>query len=171
MRRRAGKGGAQSTDCICCGRERETMYHLSQCPVIHRHFFRPLLELMRDIGLNHPEHVPSFLTVGRIDEEDVADENQTGMLFLAWRCLYAALMQGHEERRRPNLSKAYKRCISMIISRLKAYGGKWKRWCNRNANTQKKKVIPLRYRDRVLIKQDRFGDYVINKLLIDQLKT
>ena len=63
---------------------------------------------------------------------------------------------------------AYKRTLQMIISRLTAYGEKWKKWCTVNANTQKKKIIPLRFRDRVLLQQERTGKYTINDVLLNE---
>ena len=78
------------------------------------------------------------------------------------------MRKSREKNRGPNLRGAYKRTLQMIISRLTAYGEKWKKWCTVNANTQKKKIIPLRYRDRVLLQQERTGKYTINDLLLNE---
>ena len=69
-------------------------------------------------------------------------QNQAGILFLAWRCLYAELVRGRVDNVTPDLNIAYTRVISMNISRLKAYGERWLRWARKNKNTGNKSYIP-----------------------------
>ena len=119
--------------------------------------------------------------MGRVDDEEVVDDVQAGMMFIAWRCLYAEIVKTREENEKrhqrhqrhqwPNLKKAYKRCLQMIISRVTAYGEKWRKWCKLNRGTSKKSIIPLRCRNRKLIQQDMHGDYKINQELIDEYKS
>ena len=45
---------------------------------------------------------------------------------------------------------------------------KWKKWCTVNANTQKKKIIPVRFRDRIILQQERTGKYTINDVLLNE---
>ena len=146
------------------------MYHLTKCQKTRNEYWNKILELLEKLEQDTPEHIPSFLAVGRMDEEEVANEVQAGVMFIAWRCLYAELMSVREEGTLPNLKGAYKRCIRMIISRLTAYGAKWKRWCKINAGTGKKKIIPERFQDRTILKQQKHGNYEIHQELIKEAK-
>ena len=58
----------------------------------------------------------------------------------------------------------------ILISRLKAYGFKWYRWYSRIRYIQPKKVkvIPERYRKRVVISSDATGKYTINGIILKE---
>ena len=122
-----GRGGMGSTTCICCKHSKENMYHLTKCRDIHRRFWKHVLKLMDKMELDKPEHIPSFLAVGRMNTDEAANEAQTGILFLAWRCVYAEIIRARDENNAVKLEAAYKRFIGMLISRLIAYGAKWKK--------------------------------------------
>ena len=96
---------------------------------------------------------------------------EAGVLFLAWRCLYAevvsARLEGHELR----LNKAYARCMHMLVSRLKANGQKWYRWFSktRGISAAKVKHFPEKYRKRILINTTAYAEYKINEYLLREL--
>ena len=96
----------------------------------------------------------------------LADVETAGILFLAWRCLYAETTRARIEGHPLRLSATYARLVLMIISRLKAQGTKWRRWYSRTHNTTKKKEFPQRYRKRKLIKTEANADFKINQSLL-----
>ena len=130
----------------------------------------PLIELMKHIGFPECTHVPSFLLVGRITEAKVVCKNQAGILFIAWRCLYAELVRGRIENVRPDMNAALKRTLAMNITRLSAYGERWLKWVNKNRNTGNKSYIPERHQDKKVLRQQGRGSYEINQLLLDEYK-
>ena len=72
--------------------------------------------------------MPTFWIFGKKDGDRYADTEAAGVLFLAWRCLYAETVHARKEDKELNFKHAYARLILMIISRLKAQGQKWYRW-------------------------------------------
>ena len=64
-----------------------------------------------------------------------------------------------------DLEYAYYRTLQMTITRVTAYGEKWKLWSIKNKFTSLKCIIPLDKRDRVVIEQDMFGDFQISSTL------
>ena len=60
--------------------------------------------------------------------------------------------------------------IALTFSRIIAYGEKWQKWCNKNANTKLKNVIPERHRNKILIQQLMHGDYEVSAVLIQEIK-
>ena len=103
---------------------------------------------MRRMGFPDFTHKSAFLAVGRLTDVKTVDKNQAGILFLAWRCLYAELVRGRVDNVTPDLNIAYTRVISMNISRLKAYGERWLRWARKNKNTGNKSYIPERHQNK-----------------------
>ena len=67
-----------------------------------------------------------------------------------------------------DLQRAYKRTLQLTISRLRAYGEKWKLWCDKNRHTGLKSIIPVDKRDRTVIEQDMEGDYQLHPILIQE---
>ena len=110
-----------------------------------------------------------FLILGRIDDTRVVDQPQVGMLFLAWRCLYAAVTQARLEDRRLLLLVAYERFVRMLYGRVNAHGRQWQIWVRRNQNTSKKQDIPIKHRQRTVIEQWADGRYEIHKKLREEL--
>ena len=58
-----------------------------------------------------------------------------GFLFLGWRVLYGDIVKSRLENLTLKLEKTYKRFISLLIARIKAYGLKWYRWYSKIGNT------------------------------------
>ena len=50
----------------------------------------------------------------------------------------------------------------MIVSRLRAYGVKWRTWARKNERTTRKSVIPEKHRDKEILEQTEVGDYKIH---------
>ena len=64
-----------------------------------------------------------------------------------------------------NFRVTLKRTFQLTLSRLKAYGLKWKKWSLRNLHTSRQWVIPEKHRDPGLIKFEFDGSYSISKEL------
>ena len=112
----------------------------------------------------------AFCALGRTDQHTVVDKNYSGVLFLAWRCLYAELVRGRVEDVKPVIKNAYRRTLIMLVTRLTAYGEKWLRWVRKNRETGNKSRIPKRHQDKKLIKQDVDGNYTINPRILAEIE-
>ena len=89
--------------CQSCAMAQENQLHLAectdQCRVILREFWSPILELVERTGGELPigtgrqpgPELTAYLVTGRISDEKVVGACAAGVLFLAWRCLYAAI--------------------------------------------------------------------------------
>ena len=113
-----------------CGQESQS--HLGTCDIICEEFWTPLITLMDDLGFPTPvetEH-DSFVLLGVYQETGkdptVVRPEQSGLMFIAWRCLYAEVVRSRIDERPIDLAAAYKRTIQVTITRLKAYEEKWK---------------------------------------------
>ena len=73
----------------------ENQLHLGTCDVICEEFWTPLIQLMDDLGLPTPVETErdSFVLLGVYQETGkdptVVRPEQSGLMFIAWRCLYA----------------------------------------------------------------------------------
>ena len=56
------------------------------------------------------------------------------------------------------------------ITRVRAYGEKWRLWCVRNKYTSLKCIIPVDKRNRTVIDQDMLGDYSIAPDLLSEFQ-
>ena len=74
-----------------------------------------------------------FWLTGLTTTGKLADNETAGIIFLAWRCLYAAVTKARVDDKPLNMEAAYARLILLIISRLKAQGQKWYRWYSRTS--------------------------------------
>ena len=125
------------------------------------------------MGFPRPVHLPSFLTLGRIDNRKVVDRNQAGILFLAWRCIYAEIIKGRADNVPPNARAAYLRTLLLLHTRLTNYGESWLLWVRKNRNTKNKSYIPRKHQNKMVILQDENGNYEINQDIyaeIDRLR-
>ena len=152
-----------------CGQP-ESMRHLATCGRTRSRFWDKVLELMNKMGMYTPTiDRDLFLILGRIDDTRVVDQPQAGMLFLAWRCLYAAVTQARLEDRRLLLLVAYERFVRMLHGRINAHGRRWQVWVRRNQNTAQRSIIPIQHRQRTVIEQWADGHYQIHKKLREEL--
>ena len=102
------------------------MSHLVTCPVIQHEFWEPLLKLMDEMGFPTPDpsEVHAFLVLGVYTadgENRVVKPEHSGMLFIAWRCLYAAVVGSRVDDKPLDLEYAYYRTLQMTITRVTAY--------------------------------------------------
>ena len=111
-----------------------------------------------------------FWLTGVTNTGKLADNETAGIIFLAWRCLYAAVTKARVNDKPLNMEAAYARLILLIISRLKAQGQKWYRWYSRTRGISSKKVkaFPKRYRKRKLIQTTADASYTINAALFKE---
>ena len=151
--------------------QKENQLHLVRCTHISREYWTPYLDLLESMQLTF-ERSDEFLLFGLVDGK-TAPKEVAGTLFLAWRVLYAETTRARIDGNDLRLQKAYKRLVDMIISRLRAYGKKWRKWSERlqHQDPSKNNMIPRQYRKRGVIEQEPYGDYYIhNKLIEEQLK-
>jgi hypothetical protein len=149
----------------------ESILHLAKCRIIRRDFWSKVISLMRKLDLTTHRHT-AFIIAGRTGKGKIVDTEAAGVMFIAWRCLYAEVVGARIEDRRLRLKAAYARMILMVISRLKAQGAKWFRWFSRVRFTKSgaKKAFPLRYRYRKLMTTRRDGSYKLNPTLENEFK-
>jgi hypothetical protein len=151
----------------------ESILHLVLCRIIKREFWTKVSRLMSQLGFRVGTHA-AFWVGGRIrkvgTKVEYVGEEQAGIMFLAWRCLYAEVVGARLDDRRMRLAQAYKRMVYMLISRLRANGEKWYRWYSRTRYLQRKKVkhFPKRYRKRVLITTEKDATFRINRTLLNE---
>ena len=160
------------TSCRACS-EKETMKHLAECPIIRGDFWEPIFALIGKLGFTPPSEEDKliYITLGCYRKGStikVITPDQAGLMFIAWRCLYAAIVGSRVDERSLNLEYAYKRTLQMCITRLRAYGEKWLLWSRKNQNTSMKSVIPENKRDRTVIRQGMLGTYHIAQAFFDE---
>ena len=134
---------------------------MSECPVIRQHFWNPTINLLTEVGMRPPEESRSFILLGRITAQKAISKFFSGVMFLAWRCLYAELVDAKINKARPNLKNAYKRMLVMNITRLTAYGEKWTKWVRKNRKTGNKSFIPEKHQNKHVIVSDQNANYTI----------
>ena len=150
--------------CPLCT-QHQNQLHLVQCGEIRRKMWTPLITLLSNMGIPKCDNTYAFLTVGRIDQHTVIDRNASAVLFIAWRCLYAELVAGRIDNTRPNIHRAYQRTLTLLITRLTAYGEGWLKWVRKNRETGNKSHIPRKHQNKTLIRQDANGRYTINPMI------
>ena len=150
--------------------------HLIKCPVIKVEFWNEVIKLLSALGFDTPEPADEvlLLTLGcvvdrRRDCLKVVTQEMAGLLYIAWRCLYAEIVASRVDQRPIKLEYAYKRTVQLCITRLKAYGEKWLAWVNRNRHTSNKSCIPLSKQNRTVIKQDGEGQYTIHSAFSSEM--
>ena len=159
--------GDPSDACRCCG-QRNSILHLATCLQIRSDFWDPILNLLGDLNIPAPtDDTAAFLLLGRVSDSKAANTAQATILILAWRCLYAEFVHAKVEDCDLRFNNAIKRTLYLLISRLRAYGLRWERWCNKNAGTNNPSVIPLRCREHKIISQSAGGEYSINSTITD----
>jgi len=147
----------------------ETQLHFSQCPMLRIGYWDEVIKTLVDIGMKRPQNISSFLTLGKINNGTYIDNNFSGIMFLAWRCLYAETTSAHIENTTANLDKALTRLWSMVVSRLTAYGTRWKKWVETHTGTLQNRGIPEAHRDKTVLYQDIDGHYEIHPDLIAKI--
>ena len=136
----AGHDPADNT-CRACT-ERESQLHLCECTVIHMEFWSHIIKMAVATGMPAPQDTSAFLATGALSWYTVISNFHSGIFFIGWRCLYAASVKSRIDNKPLDLEAALKRTVAMIIGRLKAYGGKWKRWIAKTRHQRKPGVRP-----------------------------
>ena len=161
--------------CRACT-QRENQMHLITCPIIKTEFWNEIFKLIQTLGFDTPEpaHVVLLLTLGCVIDRQhgclkVTTQEMAGLLYIAWRCLYAEIVGSRVDQRPIKLEYAYKRTVQICITRLTAYGEKWLRWVNINKHTSNKSFIPLSKQNRTVIKQDGEGEYTIHSVFLSEM--
>jgi hypothetical protein len=174
----AKHGGYDSDKCLArgCG-EVENQIHLVTCRHIKNEFWKPIRDIMVRLGLamedfpnnlTQEEHTRLWIAEQWWDEEKgeaIAIGRETAALIhLAWRCLYAETVGARLDERELRLDFAVWKTVRLLLSRVKAYGAKWRKWFMRQRGWRpgKVKMIPEKHREYALIKSDECGSYVIN---------
>ena len=149
-----------------CNQE-ESMSHLATCQHIRRGFWQKLESLMQRLGMKGGTR-PRFWIFGERDDGTYADNEEMGIVFLAWRCLYAETVHARKETTKLRFDATYARTVLMIISRLKAQGQKWYRWYSKTRGISRKKVkqFPKQYRKRKLLTTEADAAYKLNGVLL-----
>ena len=166
----AGNLVDEDNTCRAC-EEKENIIHLVQCRKIRKAFWEPLTRLMLAMGFTVPPEQrenEAFWLLGRLTYKDVVSPAQAGIMFIAWRCLYAAIVHSRVDKTPLRLTSAYNRTLQMTITRLRAYGEFWRRWTRINHFTGNKSVFPENKRKRVVIKMAADSTYTIHYLLLQE---
>lgn len=159
--------------CRACS-EKESQLHLCTCDILRLEFWDPVIALLEATGMPTPANITDFIVGGRMraanpeggaDEGISIDASDAGVMFLAWRCLYAEITNSREEKETLNLQRAFDRLISMTVSRLTAYGEKWLHWVAIGRNKRKTHLIPEKHRVKGIINATMWGDYTIHPAL------
>ena len=104
-----------------------------------------------------PQNTSAFIALGILKDDEVIEKNVAGVMFLAWRCIYAAIVTSRIEQKPLDTEKAYKRLISMLISRYTAEAEFWKSWVQQAHFSYDPRMIPLKHRDKTVYSQDLEG--------------
>jgi hypothetical protein len=97
-------------------------------------------------------------------------KEEVGIICMAWRILYAETVTARVNGRHLNLPRAYAKLVQLIVSRVKAYGAKWRRWYlgQRHWSATKAKTIPKEHWEYKLITSDSEGIYKISETLLKE---
>ena len=121
--------------------------------------------LLENLGMPQPQNTSAFIALGVINDKDVIEKNIAGVMFLAWRCIYAAIVTSRIEQKPLETEKAYKRLISMLISRYTAEAEFWKSWVQQAHFSYTPRIIPQQHREKVVYSQDMEGYYEISSVI------
>ena len=154
-----------NTKCLACQAAEESIKHLAECSEIRSEFWWDILNLMRLLKLNY-SRTPVFLLLGLTEDNKIVCKEGAAILAIGWRCLYAEITRARIEGTEIKLNQALRRTFAILISRVKAYGEKWKLWYNKQRRQTHARIIADKYRQLTLITQDEEGSYSIADKLI-----
>ena len=156
-------------ECAACS-ELENVLHLCECDVLYREYWDAIIKTMIEIGMDPPEDTTAFIALGVINRDKVVPNELAGIMFIAWRCLYAEITKVHAEQQRLSVDKAVKRLWAMVHSRCTAYAAKWKRWVDMAHYQRDPRIIPQRYQDKMVLQQDMEGNWVICDAIMQKVR-
>lgn len=156
---------ANSNKCMACDEE-ENILHLATCHVIKTEFWDEIVSLLVELGMKQPVDLAAFITLGLITMEEVIDKHLAGIMFLAWRCLYAEITRARIEHTNPDMQAAIRRVGTLTVTRLTAYGAHWKRWSAQRMWTSKGHLTALPLREQKVFRMESTGEYEIHNAIL-----
>ena len=114
--------------------------------------------------------VTVMILLGAIDGDTVVSPEQTGMLELAWRCLYAETVSARVEPHPVALRKAVARMLRLLIERLEGTARRWYRWYQSIRHTSRAQQFPERYRHKQLTETAEDATHVIHQDVWDRYR-
>ena len=152
--------------CRACS-EPESQLHLITCGVIREEFWVRVVELLVATGMDEPENLTDFLITGQLSDEKTAGWEYLGIVFIAFRCLYAATTESRLDSVPLDLEAAYERLVSMVVSRLNASGEKWLDWVRRGERKRKPHIIPKRHCEKCVMSCEPTGEYKLHDAIVN----
>ena len=149
-----------NTKCLACRTSEESIKHLAECSEIRYEFWWDILNLMRILKLNY-SRTPVFLLLGITEDNKIVCKEGAAIIAIGWRCLYAEITRARIEGTEIKINQALRRTFAMLISRVKAYGEKWKLWYNKQRLQTHARIIAEKYRQLTLILQTFVWHFVI----------
>ena len=146
--------------------EVENILHLAKCPIIRAEFWDEVMKLLTDLGMAQPEDKTAFIVLGRITAKKVIDKHLAGIMFLAWRCLYAEITRARIEHDNPDMQAALKRIGTITVTRLMTYGAYWRKWSAQRKWTTKGHLTALSLREQTVLRLEATGDYEIHDAIL-----
>jgi len=131
-------------------------------------FWSHIIKMAVATGMPAPQDTSAFLATGALSWYTVISNFHSGIFFIGWRCLYAASVKSRIDNKPLDLEAALKRTVAMIIGRLKAYGGKWKRWIAKTRHQRKPGVIPRNKQNKKVMTQNAHGEYTIHRAILEK---
>ena len=107
----------------------------------------------------------AYLAVGRVTDDKCVGPQESEILFIAWRCLYAATVHARVENKAIRLDVALRRCLKDVVRRLTAYGEAWVHWSATRRLTRNTNIVPAKLSDKGVILIGSFGEYKIHSAL------
>jgi hypothetical protein len=156
---------AESNLCTACN-DTENILHLATCNIIRLEFWDIILGVLVRMGLAPPEDDTAFLVLGRINADSVIDTHLAGVMFLAWRCLYAEITRARIDKENPDMGAALERTGAMCITRLMTYGAYWRKWSKQRIRTNKGHLTALSLREQKIFKMNAIGEYEIHEEIL-----
>ena len=134
--------------------------------MIWEEFWKPLVEMAVKTGMATPARREIFLATGALSPRTVVSREHAGVFFLGWRCLYAAIVESRIDDVPLNLEKALRRCVAMIISRIRSYEFFWRRWVRTSRYRKEPNVVGQKHQDKKVLQQQPDGSCVVHDAIL-----
>ena len=128
-----------------------------------------MVKVLTDCEMPEPEDRGAFLALGIVSTHEVMSGEKSGIVDIAWRAIYADIQRVRQEGGLLNLARARQRVWSMVDSRLKAYGEKWKKWSRSRHHTSLQSFIPEKHQSKFLLTTDPRGEYTIDPIVLREI--
>ena len=124
------------------------------------------MKVLKQMGMEQPEEERSFIATGAVTSTAAIPNNLAGMWFIAWRFIYAEIVHSRLDNVPFVARNALKRTVAVTISRLRAYGRKWRHWVCAGAYRTIPRMIPPKHRDKQILESTSEGEYGIHEDLL-----